>query len=277
MSYDSPDAPGRRPRPEQALDRLRPATLRGLRRLLQGLPHRGHPRAGRVRGGRPRAVHRLRRVHPLVPARGGACGHRHLRGPQALQVHGGLAHADPLLPVRQGRGAGPGAAGPSDSRLRRRLRPVGHVRHARERHGRLPFGVPRSLAQDLGDLPRHHPPDPAPLPGHDRQPAPHRDPAGTRRQAAAPAAGGGEGARPRRHRHLPHHSLQRHAAIHPPPGDPGGVVHGRGLLHRRALRSPAPGHQGQRAGGEPPAPSASAGCSGRWRAARSRACATPTR
>ncbi len=99
-----------------------------------------------------RAVHRLRRLHPLVPARGGPRGDLHLRGPEALQVHGRHALADPLRPVRQGRAAGPGAAGPSQPRLRRRLRPVGDVRDARQRHRRLPLGVPRSLAQDLGDL-----------------------------------------------------------------------------------------------------------------------------
>ena len=152
---------------------------------------------GRMRGGRPRPLHRLRRVHPLVPARGDARGHRHLRGPQALQVHGGPALADPVLAVRQGGGAGPGAAGPPQPGLRRRLRPVGHVRHARERHRRLSLGVPRSVAQDLGHLPRDHPPDPAPLPGHDRQPAADRDRAGAGREAPAPAAGGGEAARPR--------------------------------------------------------------------------------
>ncbi|MCK7493479.1 MAG: hypothetical protein MZW92_20465 [Comamonadaceae bacterium] len=111
-----------------------PATCVGLRGLLARPARRS---AIRVRDGlariKLRAVHRLRRVRPGLPARRG------LRAdldasvrPGALQAHGRHPVADALRPVRPRRRTRPSVlARPDAARLRRRLRHLLDVRDGR--------------------------------------------------------------------------------------------------------------------------------------------------
>ncbi len=134
--------------------------------MHQALPHGGDPRAPRHRPHHRGALHRLRQLHPRLPAQSEESGVRRLRTPQGIRIHDCASRAVPVRPVPQSDRCQRRADGVPAHRVRPRGRSVAgggarfehYEAHAGKRSGPAQaahlVSLPGVRAADLPALPK---------------------------------------------------------------------------------------------------------------------------